>query len=78
MEDAKGRVGLGDLRCGGVSDMEAKPRWPFTGSSLLGTSEGRFSLCWEDLKMLEKTLRNESHVNPPRGLAPLGKQILRD
>lgn len=44
-EDAKGRVGLGDLRCGGVSDMEARPRWPFTGSSLLETSEGRFSLC---------------------------------
>lgn len=45
MEDAKGRVGLGDLTCGGISDMEARPRWPFTGSSLLGTSEGRFSLC---------------------------------
>lgn len=46
MEDAKGRVGWGDLRGGGgVSDMEARPKWPFTGSSLLGTSEDTFYTC---------------------------------
>lgn len=45
IEDARATMGLGNLRWGGQSFREARPKWPFTVFSLLGSSEGRLCAC---------------------------------
>lgn len=85
MEDARARVGLGDLRCGrGVSDMKARPEWSFIASSPLGSSQRR-RLCARGGVSEGRCQRRISDMKayetlPPQGLAPVGSlrgQIMR-
>lgn len=71
MEDAPARMGLGNLRCvcvgggGAVFDRKARPKWPFTGFSLLGSSEAGcvrvcvgvpVGRCWRRVSEMNKSL----------------------
>lgn len=63
--------------------MEARSKWPFIGSSRIGSSGDRLRVCARACvraragrvcrKMLQKTLRNESRVNPPPEPGPAWK-----